>query len=181
MLFVDGENLCSRAQAEAKRVRQELAGTHELNSYYWPDRLAIKDLCIHETVPIRIVIRSFYYTAVAGEQKERDDAVQRLKDAGFTTPCIFKKKPPRQQGQEKSKKVDIKLSVDMLANAYMGNYDVAILVSGDADFVPAVREVQRLGKFVYLYFIDRGLSPELKRAADGFRLLPLSFKAPEAR
>lgn len=43
------------------------------------------------------------------------------------------------------KGVDAALVTDLLALAWQGSYDVAILVSSDADFVPAVEHVQDKG------------------------------------
>ncbi|HPW56138.1 MAG: NYN domain-containing protein [Thermoanaerobaculaceae bacterium] len=51
-----------------------------------------------------------------------------------------------QQWYEKG--VDVKIATDLVAMAYAGKYDVAILVSGDSDLVPAVREVRFLGRVV---------------------------------
>lgn len=50
----------------------------------------------------------------------------------------------REFGTEKA--VDVKLSVDLLQLA--NNYDVAIIVSGDGDYVPVVQAVKDLGKRV---------------------------------
>ncbi len=43
---------------------------------------------------------------------------------------------------------DIYLGIDMVSLAYENQYDTAILVSGDGDFSPAVKRVQKLGKKV---------------------------------
>lgn len=43
---------------------------------------------------------------------------------------------------------DIYLATDMLSLAYENTYDTAILVSGDGDFVPVIKKVQKLGKKV---------------------------------
>ena len=40
----------------------------------------------------------------------------------------------------KAKGVDIALTTDMLSNAFLGNYDVAVLVAGDGDYVPLVEQ-----------------------------------------
>jgi uncharacterized LabA/DUF88 family protein len=169
MLFVDGENLCFRAQDMAKDTGQKLVGAHERDVYYWPAQPLIDQLRLGASVPIRVILRSFYYCSAVADDPKLIDIRSKLKSLGFNAPCVFKKQTKR----EKSKQVDIQLSVDMLSNAYLGNYDVAILISGDADFVPVVREVQRLGKYVYLWSFDSGLGPELKLAADCFGLLRL--------
>ena len=43
---------------------------------------------------------------------------------------------------------DVYLATDMVSFAYENTYDTAILVSGDGDFVPAIKRVQKLGKKV---------------------------------
>jgi uncharacterized LabA/DUF88 family protein len=55
---------------------------------------------------------------------------------------------------------------------------VAVLVTGDGDYLPVVEEVKRFGKRVVLAFFEHseaGLSPELRRAADEFYRLRVSM------
>lgn len=52
----------------------------------------------------------------------------------------------RPKGQPVEKGVDVKLAVDMLRLAYSNAYEIAILVSGDADFVLAIKAAQDFGK-----------------------------------
>lgn len=71
---------------------------------------------------------------------------------------------------------DITLARDFLSHAYRDNFDAAVLVAGDADFVPLVEEVKRLGKQVFvLFFPTQGLADELKRHADAFFSFETSF------
>ncbi len=76
------------------------------------------------------------------------------------------------KGREKG--IDIKLATDMLAHAAWDNYDIAILVSGDADFEPAARRARDLGKKLYIAFYPHAVSNELLEASDGLLALPLS-------
>ena len=71
------------------------------------------------------------------------------------------------------KGVDIGIAVDMIAK--MPNYDVAILVSGDADFLPVVGYLKDNLKYVYQFSVAKGvppsiqhLSPHLKGKVDCF-------------
>ena len=61
---------------------------------------------------------------------------------------------------------DIHIAVDMVKNAYDNVYDIAILVSGDGDFVPAVRVVQEKGKNIVNAYFKPSLSWHLKQVCD---------------
>ena len=59
----------------------------------------------------------------------------------------------------------------MLSHAHKGNYDIAILVAGDDDYVPLVRAVKAEGCRVVLWFFEKegeGLSRNLKMESDWF-------------
>lgn len=62
----------------------------------------------------------------------------------------------RQQGE---KGVDIGIAVDMIAK--MRNYDAAVLVSGDADFLPVVGYLKDGLKYVYQFSLARGIPPKI--------------------
>jgi len=75
--------------------------------------------------------------------------------------------------QQGEKGVDVGIAVDMISK--MSNYDVAILVSGDADYIPAVRYLKDNLKSVYQFSLAKGvpptieyLSPYLKGIVDCF-------------
>ena len=48
------------------------------------------------------------------------------------------------------KGTDINVAVNMLSKAYTNAYDIAILVSGDTDYVPVVQQLHNIGKIVVL-------------------------------
>jgi uncharacterized LabA/DUF88 family protein len=93
---------------------------------------------------------------------------------GFA-PEVFK----RDSGQTKAKGVDIALTKDMLSHAFRGNYEAAVLVAGDGDYLPLIEEVKRLGKLVYVAFFAEpgigGMNPLLRLAADHFHDLTDDF------
>ena len=74
-------------------------------------------------------------------------------------------------GEDRQKEVDVALGCEMVVRACRDQYDVAILVSGDRDFVPAVEHVQDMGKRVEVTSFDSSTSIGLKRACDLFRPL----------
>ncbi len=60
------------------------------------------------------------------------------------------------------KKIDIKIAIDMVSLAYENEYDTAVLVSGDGDFVPVIKKLKELGKGVELWAFRYSLANALK-------------------
>ena len=69
------------------------------------------------------------------------------------------------------KGVDVRLAVEMIRLAREDKYDIAYLLSSDTDLVPAVEEVQSLGKKVQYVGIAKGQSFGLTKVSDDVRLL----------
>ncbi len=61
---------------------------------------------------------------------------------------------------------DIHLGIDMVSFAYENLYDTAILVSGDGDFAPAVKRIQKLGKKAENAYFSISRSSLLKQVCD---------------
>ena len=60
------------------------------------------------------------------------------------------------------KEDDIHMAVDMVENAGNNKFDIAIIVSGDGDFVPAVEAVKRKGKEVENVYFKNSSSRNLQ-------------------
>ena len=58
------------------------------------------------------------------------------------------------------------MAVDIVENACDNKFDVAILVSGDGDFVPAVNAVQKRNKSVENIYFKKSSSRSLKQHCD---------------
>jgi uncharacterized LabA/DUF88 family protein len=162
MIFIDGENLAIRYGNMLDDNKPPQHVTYEKDIYVWEQELQ----------PVnRNVIRKYYYTSLTADQERITEIEEKLKSLGIEQPRVFKK--TRTRG---SKQVDISLATDMLTHAHRKNYDVAILVAGDQDYIPLVDAVMGEGARVVLWFVNDGLSPALKRKADfyfdlGFILL----------
>ena len=170
MLFVDGENLTIRAQkvAEANRLTLTEGANYRKDTFIWlPGIKPTIALVNNPGTPVKVeehAIRAHYYTSVVGDQELFKSVRESLWSLGFH-PEVFRK-PSK---DTKAKGVDIALTKDMLSHAFLNNYDVAILVAGDGDYVPLVEEVKRLGKVIYvLFFETNGISPELRVSSDMF-------------
>jgi uncharacterized LabA/DUF88 family protein len=154
MVFVDGENLTSRWK---KQLGDQPLPAHVQamqDVFVWSQSLNME----HHRCNI---IRKHYYTSAIGDTEYRNSIFEQLKLLGIESPYVF----PRNKTRG-SKRVDITLSVDMLTHAYQKNYDAAVLVAGDEDYVPLVNAVKNAGRRVFLWFVDNGLSPALKRSVD---------------
>lgn len=163
MQFVDGENLTIRSQELFKQSNVVLANSanYRRDTLLWPppNILSLGTPRFAELWPIR----SFYYTSLVGDDDLLQDTRERLRGMGFD-PHVFKKSKQSQ----KAKGVDIALTKDMLSHAFRGNYETAVLVAGDGDYLPVVDEVKRLGKQAVVRFIPAYTSDELRLAADNF-------------
>jgi uncharacterized LabA/DUF88 family protein len=176
MLFVDGENFTIRAQdlAQKKQIALIQGDFYLEDVFVWLPKVEATDAIIYSAAQPRIqghAIRSHFYTSAEGD----GDRITTIRECLWKLkfhPEVFKKT----RRDQKAKGVDIALSRDMLTHAFFNNYDVAILISGDGDYVPLVSEVKRLGKVVYVaFFEDSGLNPELRLSADLFADIGSSF------
>jgi len=61
---------------------------------------------------------------------------------------------------------DIYLANDLIKGAYENFYDTAIIVSGDEDFIPAIKTVQALNKKVINAFFHKSSSNALRGVCD---------------
>jgi len=168
MVFVDGENFTIRGQELASRKALELreGEYYSKDTFLWvPNSGAHTHFNSDYLQVTPQPIRSFYYTSVVGDAQRMLDIRGRLWALRFQ-PVVFEKK----KQQDKAKGVDIALTKDMLTNAFLNNYDVAVLFAGDGDYVPVVEEVKRLGRIVDLvFFASNGLNDSLRLACDSFR------------
>ena len=171
MLFVDGENLAIRGQETAKVNSIELAHEdfHEPDVFLWfPTDKDVWETLLLAHCPFqlkRMPERTHYYTSIKGDDLKIKSLKNKVWRCHFD-PHVFKK-----EKDGRSKQVDISLTTDLLSNAYRDRYDVAVVISGDGDFIPVLSEVRRLGKQVILMALSSGRSPKLAWSSDYFKCL----------
>ena len=173
MLFVDGENITARGQVVADRAGITLTEGrwHKRDVFLWiphrPARETVPQLTRGLVLGLREdAVRAFYYASCPGDRDAVLAARKALWDMDFSAEVF-----PSVRNRKKSKGVDIALTKDMLANAFLDNYDVAVIASGDADYLPVINEVKRLGKQVCVVAFDGDgaeISPDLRLSADWF-------------
>jgi uncharacterized LabA/DUF88 family protein len=180
-IMADGENLVLRFQSmlqTGRAVRHDVQ--HWKDSFVWSPESTTQASWF-------IVRASYYTTQVADETKLNElrnkiasveyqflDVAVRRSGKGTLCPHVFKK----QRRGLKTKSVDINICVDALRHAYNNSLDALILLSGDGDYIPLIKEVMRQGKQVWVGAFSDGCSSELPRVADAFYYLDdFFFKA----
>jgi uncharacterized LabA/DUF88 family protein len=150
-VFIDGSNLYHAIKSAYTRTDIDL------------HKLATK------LVAGRRMYRVYYYNSPVPGPSEAHRAQQRFFEAirrmpyftlrlGSLSPREAESECPNcghqfQNASYVQKGVDAQLALDMLNHAWRGNYHVAVLVSGDADFAGMVHAVQELGRQVENAFV----------------------------
>jgi uncharacterized LabA/DUF88 family protein len=111
----------------------------------------------------RDFVRAYAYTGLDPENENQRNFHSFLARHGYKVVS----KDIRKYGDGKVKaNLDIELVVDMMKTAR--NLDVAVVISGDGDFAPAIRAVQEMGVRVEVISFRGNTSSDLIDAADAF-------------
>lgn len=160
-IFIDGSNLYHALKSNFKR--------YDLNF----DGFTAK-LCNS-----RQLYRTYYYNVLQDQtlRPEGHREQQEFLDILSKTPRLEVRLGGTKtaQGVAVEKGIDIMLATDLLNFAWHDFYDVAILVSGDADFAYALQAVKNMGKHVEVAYFESGISRDLLSVADDRQLLNRSF------
>ena len=152
MVYIDGSNLY--------HVLSQSCGRHDLQF----DKFAIK------LANGRDLKRIYYYNIRQESDSNPNIGAEQQKflDSMYDTPYVeIRLGIWKQRGDIMVEKgVDVMLATDLVTHAYKDHYDTAIVVSGDADFYPALQAVKDVGKHVEVAAFDMNLSAESGRVAD---------------
>jgi uncharacterized LabA/DUF88 family protein len=160
---------------EKERVAIFIDGS---NLYYSLKDLRIKRIDFRKLISLlsenKLLTSTYYYNASLnrGINKERYWEQQKFFDFLRKIPN-FKVILCRMRKHKKDGKVsfdvkgdDIYLAIDLVPGAYENLYEIAIIVSGDEDFVPAIQKAQKLGKKVINAYFRSTSSNYLKHICD---------------
>ena len=73
------------------------------------------------------------------------------------------------------KGIDVQIAVDMIRMGLLKSCDGIVLVSGDSDYIYAVRFAKDLGSNIYIASFPQGGSMELRNEGDGFVMMDYEF------
>ena len=160
-IFIDGSNLYHALKSNFKR--------HDLNFAEFANKLCGS----------RRLFRTYYYN-VLQDPVQRPDGYrdqQEFLDILRKTPYLEVRlgSTKTAQGVSVEKGIDVMLATDLLYFAWNDFYDVAVLVSGDADFAYALQAVKNMGKHVEVASFESGVSKDLLDVADNRHFLNHHF------
>ena len=153
MVFIDGSNFY-----------------HSLKSNFKSANLDIGKFCDWAAAGSNL-IKTCYYNAPLFQREDPKaykkqqvffESLRRIKRLELLLGRLEK----RPNNQKAEKGVDVKLAVDLVTSAFYNKYDIAIIVTNDADFVPAIKAVQEGGKSVYNVSFPKSKSYHLNMVCD---------------
>jgi len=118
------------------------------------------------------LVRVYYYDAIVDrlnpKYNEKNDYFNRIKGNNGYQVRLGKVVPTGKDGsgQLKQKGVDVLLAVDMITKAYSNQYEFAILLAGDRDFLEVVNAVKDSGKRVFGMYFRGHIADDLFDAFD---------------
>lgn len=111
----------------------------------------------------RDLVRAYAYTGLDPENENQKNFHEFLKRSGYKVVS----KDIRKYGDGRIKaNLDIELVVDLMRLAQ--HIDIAVVISGDGDFAPAIKAVQQMGVRVDVISFSGNTSSDLKEVADDF-------------
>ena len=151
-IFIDGSNLYHSTKTDLGRTDLDL------------------EKFVGLLLDDRFLVRVYYYNAsvIQAEGEDRHKNQQRFFDAVRRVPYFDVRlgRLVRRGSNIIEKGIDVRIAVDMLTMAHDDVYDVAVLVSGDADYVHAVAAVKGTGKQVEVACFKSSRSDQLMQQAD---------------
>ena len=167
-VFIDGNNFYFKL----KELSLQLGGKFSLLDFDF------KRFCEWLVVPDNLSDARYYIGALKRQRNseksekmyaDQQKLISRLQNKNISTVFGHLIQHPDKTFHEKG--VDVKIAVEMIRYAREDKYDIAYLLSSDTDLVPAVEEVNSLGKKVCYVGIAKGQSFGLTKASGDVRLL----------
>ena len=78
-------------------------------------------------------------------------------------------------GQFKQKMIDVLMSLDIATMSYENQIQHAVLIAGDADFIPAIKKAKEYGIIVHLYYLPSSVHNELLDEVDELHEITQEF------
>jgi len=158
VVFIDGSNL----YYSLKNLKITRIDFQKLLHLLTKDKLLISTFYYNASLNIKVNPKTYW------EQQKFFNELRKIPD--FDVVLYKLRKHKRKDGNYvfDVKGDDVHLAVDLVSGAYEDLYDVAIIVSGDEDFVPAIKKAQKLGKKITNAYFKSSSSTSLKKTCNNF-------------
>ena len=145
-LFIDAANILYSQQSLGWRI------DYRKLKKYFEDKASLK--------------KAFFYSGKISENKKQDKFFKLMEKFGYLVKTKEVKWIKDHNGKILKGKgnLDVELALDLTHTA--GDFDTAILLSGDSDFAPAVSFIKSLGKTVIVISSRNHISRELINVAN---------------
>ncbi|BFT30560.1 hypothetical protein D210916BOD24_17360 [Alteromonas sp. D210916BOD_24] len=178
IVLVDGENLVLRYQQMLKDGYKPIDGViHVEDTFVWHPKLVA-------SAGEKDVVRVAYYTTVVGDDVKLRETKEFISNTeyecklmdkrdwyGTLVPYVFKKNSKKAT----TKSVDINLTIDALRYAYGSSIEQIVLLTGDGDYIPLLREIMSRGKMVQVFALSSGLNSGINHNVDDLWLIDDEF------
>jgi uncharacterized LabA/DUF88 family protein len=145
MVFIDGTNLFHRLEAAKLNLIRNLS---QLPTLF---------------LERRQIVRVYLYTIVEHMNKAKGFHGDHITEG---IRVVYGEGIPTKDGNIKEKGVDALLVADLVYHAAVKNYDYALVVSTDTDFVKALRRVEDFGCRTGVLAVCSGVPDRLREACD---------------
>ena len=158
MIFIDGSNL----YYSLKSLNIDKIDFEKLLCLLKKDNLLISTFYYNAPLNIKINPKTYW------EQQKFFNELRKIPDFNVVLCKLRKHKRKNGDFVFDVKGDDVHLAVDLVSGAYENLYDIAIIVSGDEDFVPAIKKVKKLGKKVINAYFKSTSSTTLKKTCNNY-------------
>ena len=182
MIYVNGETENHRAEVLSdlanivKRIENDNKKANERVAVYIDIANIEASLCdimdgaaidypglVDHLVGERTLVAAYVFDACRGDDF-RQRRMKKVTSNPKFRPIMLRYDPNRQE----QKGVDMAMGLRMYDEAVRDIYDVAVIVSGDADFIPAMEFIQRAGKRAEASAFRMSANGEIECASDAY-------------
>lgn len=116
-----------------------------------------------EKQEIKVIIRKLQKLSTKEIKKKRQQFIEDWDLCKICKPLVEASFLDMADNFQKEKGIDIWIAIDMVGEAIKDNIDLTVLISGDADFVPAFDLIKKIGKDVLSCSVSKGYANELRQ------------------
>lgn len=112
---------------------------------------------------IKIITRKLQRLSTKEIKKKRQEFIESWDLCKVCKPLVEASFLDMSDNFQKEKGIDVWIATEMVKEAIQKEIDSIVLISGDADFVPALNLIREIGKEVLSCSVSRGYSNELRQ------------------